>query len=131
MTNAYWKDLPDNINDMFVSDESGVYRYLTVDYGKRVKEYVVEFPPTIDESIMSFCSSKMKKGFRTRVNEKSSNISLLITNSSRYIDLNANNFVTYELESLYPDWNIKKVTPLALSRKFWNDIKELGKNNES
>ena len=129
MTNAYWKDLPDNINDMFVSDESGVYRYLTVDYGKKIKEYVIEFPPNIDQDVMEFCSGKMKKGFKTRLNDKASNISLLITNSSRYIDLNANNFVTYELESIYPDWEIKKITSLALSRKLWSDIKELGKND--
>jgi hypothetical protein len=127
MTNAYWKDLPDSINDMFVSEEGGVYRYLTVDYGKHIKEYAIEFPPDIDTPIMDFCASKMKKAFRTRTNARASNISLLLTNSSRFIDLNPTNFVIYELESIYPEWAIKKITTLALSRKLWNDIKELGK----
>ena len=129
MTNAYWREIPDKINDIFVSEEGGIYRYLMVDYGKHIKEYIIEFPPDIDLEIMKFCSLKMKNGFRTRLNNKASNISLLFTNSSRYIDLDANNFVTYELKDIYPEWNVKKINTLNLSRKFWNDIKKIGKND--
>jgi hypothetical protein len=130
MTNAYWSELPDKLIDSFVSEESGVYRYLKVCYKKGIVDYVIEFPPNIDENIMKFCSNKMKKGFLNAKNNRiNSNISLLFTNSSRFIDLNVNNFVTYELESLYLDWSVKNITCLNLSRKFWNDIKKVGQEN--
>jgi hypothetical protein len=126
MTNSYWKDLPDKINDVFIADDDGVYRYLTVDYGLKIKEYVIEFPPDIQKDIIDFCSSKMPKGFKKTKNQ-TSNISLIFTNSSRYKDFDANNFVIYELESIYDDWNIQNITTLNLSRKFFNDIKKVGK----
>lgn len=125
MTNGYWKELPDNVNDMFVSNRSGVYRYLTVDYGKKIKEYVIEMPTTIDDEIFEFCAEKMPRGFKG-ASHSTSNISLLFTNSSRFEDLNAKNFVIYNLEDIYPDWDIKSITTLALSRKVWADIKKLG-----
>jgi hypothetical protein len=127
MTNAFWRDLPDNINDMFVSEQSGVYRYLMVDYGKKIRDYVIEMPTTIDDEIFNFCKEKMPKGFKG-VNHSTSNISILFTNSSRFEDLNLKNFVIYELEDLYKDWNIKNITTLNLSRKLWTDIKKLGQN---
>jgi len=127
MTNAYWKDLPDALMDSFASASGGIYRYLMIDYGKHIKEYTIEFPPEIDTEILNLCAQKMRKSFRTRVNTLASNISLLFTNSSRFIDLNARNFVIYELAALYPDWNVKKITTLNLSRKLWNEMKQLGK----
>lgn len=124
MTNSYWKDLPDKINDMFVSKDSGIYRYLTVDYGKKIKEYVIEMPTTIDEDIYEFCKSRMPKGFRT-ASHSTSNVSLVFTNSSRFKDLDLQNFVTYKLPDIYKEWDIEKITTLSLSRKIWNDIKKI------
>ena len=128
LTNSYWKDLPDKMIDSFVSEENNVYRYLMVDYGKTIKEFIVEFPPNIDFEILTFCKSKMKRGFLTKNNKGNSNISVLFTNSSRFVDLDASNFITYELQSLYDDWDNKKITTLNLSKKLWNDIKKIGQS---
>ena len=128
LTNAYFKDLPDQMIESFVSEEeNNVYRYLMIDYGKGIKEFIIEFPPNIDFEILKFCTEKMKKGFLTKSKKENSSISLIFTNSSRFTDLDASNFVTYELQSIYPEWEIKKITPLNLSRKFFTDLKKIGK----
>ena len=129
LTNAYWKDLPDKIIDSFVSNENNVYRYLMCDYGKGLKDYVIEFSPNIDVDILQFCTDKMKKGFLTKSKKENSSISLIFTNSSRFEDFDAGNFVTYELSSIY-DQNVKTITTLNLSKKFFNGIKKIGKNND-
>jgi hypothetical protein len=118
MTNAYYKDLPDQTIDVHVNQD-GVYRYVYVDYGSGIKEYVIEFPNSIKPEI--------KEKFKDILPDVSdiNNISLIFTNSDRFTVLEPSNFLIYNLEDIYPDWAVKKITTLNLSKKVWNELKAI------
>jgi hypothetical protein len=117
MTNAYWKDIPDKIFDIFVQD--GIYRYIRITYGNGVTDFVIEYPSDIDDKIFK----KTQKLFPDLVLENSeNNISLVFTNGNRFTELDKNNFLIYNLQEIYPDLKTK-FTPLTLSRKIWSDLK--------
>lgn len=122
MTNAYWKDLPDKTNDVFALE--GIYRNLTIDYGKLIREYVIELPTEIESKIFKHLRTLMPKSFRTKPS-KNQTISILFTNSNRFKELDQTSFVTYNLEELYPEWDVKKITALNLSRKVWSELKDM------
>ena len=122
MTNAYWKDLPDKILDIFVCNN--IYRYISVEYNRGMREYIIELPTEIDESIIEYSRMVFPRAFKHLNGE--THVSVLFTNNNRFKELDPNNFVIYKLEELYPQWDIKKITPLNASRKYWAEIKQIG-----
>lgn len=121
LTNAYWKEKPDRMLDAFAVS-GGIYRYIVIEYSKRVKEYIIEFPMDVNEQILHYCQSLVPKGIK-QTNE--STLSIVFTNSTRFKDLKQSNFVTYNLKDLYTDWDVKNRTNLNLSRKLWNELKKI------
>jgi hypothetical protein len=118
LTNGYFKDLPDQTIDIHINGD-GVYRYLFVDYGAGIKEYIIEFPSEI--------AGPIYERFKDILPNASSvdNISLIFTNSDRFTVLEPSNFLIYNLEDIYPDWAVKKITTLNLSKKVWNELKAI------
>jgi hypothetical protein len=66
----------------------------------------------------------MPKFFRVKPG-KNQNISLLFTNTNRYNDLDKTNFVTHNLEEIYPEWTVKSINTMNLSRKVWDNLKTI------
>jgi hypothetical protein len=122
MTNAYWKDFPDSILDVVINDD-GIYRYLLIEYDKGIRDYVIEFPMEINPDIFNKGKMLFPEVFKEADNDLA--LSLVFTNGNRFTDIDESNFIIYNLEEVYPDWNVKNITPLTLSKKVWNDLKIL------
>jgi len=123
MTNAYWKDVPDEILDVFIKD--GIYRYIKVEYNNAIVDYIIEYPVDIEEKLFD----KSKKLFPKLFDKNYSNynnISLVFTNGNRFTELDSSNFLIYDLNEIYPE-SKTKFTPLTLSRKIWADLKTVTK----
>ncbi len=125
MTNAYYKPLPDKINDVYVSPQGNVFRYLLAKYHGRIQEYVIELPQNMDESIYKFLKKLVGNNF-FKNNYKNTALSLVFTNSNRYQLFSEANFVILPYNTLYEDWDVKSITSANLSGKIWKDIKTAG-----
>jgi hypothetical protein len=124
LTNAFWKDIPDKIIDSFDID-GDIYRYNKIDYNSGISEYIVEFPEIINENIYNYLKSIMHTGFENSVGNITS---ILFTNSDRFIKLDQINFVPYNLNRIYPEWEAKNKNINNTSQKFWKEIKEIANN---
>jgi hypothetical protein len=116
LTNAYWKDVPDKINDVFVTES--VYRYITVDYSKTIKEYIIELPSELDTSTLEYCKSLMSK-FHQKPNMTTS---ILFTNSDRLLNVNSPDIIVYNLYDIFTPKD-SKINIRNASKQFWTELK--------
>ena len=119
MANAYWKELPDDVIDMFAAP-GGFYNYIKVNYHAGLYDLVIEMPQAIDKPIAKLCHTVFPD-FYTK-NKTDVTTSIVFTNTSRFRDLSRGAFFLFELDELALD--IKRPTPLKTSRALWKKLKE-------
>jgi hypothetical protein len=122
LTNAYFKEAPDRIND-FAIIKGGIYRYIGVDYGKLMKDLVIEFPSDIDDTVWKFLKHKFPYAFFNNVKDTGSNFSIVFTTTDRFQDIEQLAFKSNSLETVYPE--LKRPTIKSVSQKFWKELKAL------
>lgn len=122
LTNAYWKEKPDRLVDTFVHD-LGIHRYIGVDYGWLLKEFVVELPVNVNPRIWKFLQRRFPKAFYNNVKDTDSSYSIIFSNTDRFAEVDPLSVKTFSLASLYPD--LKRPTIKSVSQKFWKQLKAL------
>lgn len=122
LTNAYWKEKPDRIMDTFVFDTS-IYRFVGVDYGWLLKEFVVELPVNVDSRIWKFLQRRFPKAFYNNVKDTESSFSIIFSNTDRFSESDQLSVKTFDLGTLYP--TLKRPTIKSISKKFWTQLKAL------
>jgi hypothetical protein len=124
LTNAFWKDIPDKIIDSFDID-GNIYRYLKVNYHNGICDYVIELSEEINDEILNYVKRIMPSGFQYIPGNV---ISVLFSNSDRFVKLNQLTFVPYNINRIYPEWEVKNKNINNTSQKFWKEIKEIANN---
>jgi len=124
MTNAYFKNLPDEIIDSYITEENNIYRYVMVNYEKNIKEFIIELPNNIENYIYILLRKRLGKLFIKSKNMYT-NFSLVFTNSDRWQQFPSNTFAIMNYNDVYKsDWQVKNITSENLSKKLWKDIKK-------
>lgn len=123
LTNSYFKDAPDKILGIH-NNALGMWHYLMVDYGDMIKDFVIEAPPAIEDTIWKLLKKRFPESFKKNEIIGNSSFSFVFTNSDRFKSIEQFSFKMYDIGKIFPD--IKSRYIEVASRRIWKEILKIG-----